>query len=109
VGFPTGRHGQDLATAYEQHRESDRILDGHRRTVTQFYSILTSRHELGVISPVLIYRHWTKKDLRILPEIVIPIERRLLQLIADPGDDTFTSLDPTLERLQRLYDEAPNV
>lgn len=76
-------------------------LHFHRRLVSQFYSFVAGLYELGIIPKRILYTHWGEADLRIIPQILLPIEKRL-------GDALGTSpgSGPTLRRLQKLYDDS---
>jgi hypothetical protein len=46
-----------------------------RRLVSRFYSVLASLHEKNLPEPGLIYSLWSADDLKIIPEMIIPLER----------------------------------
>ena len=77
-------------------------VDYHRRQVGQFYGLVTSIYNEGGHQQKWVYTYWRKRELQILPKIIIPLETALAQAI---GTDT-----PAIsnERLKRLHDDCPN-
>lgn len=86
----------------EKRLEAERAsLHFHRRLVSQFYSFVAGLYELGIIPKRILYTHWGEADLRIIPQILLPIEKRLGEALGtSPGSG------PTLRRLQKLYDDS---
>jgi hypothetical protein len=86
----------------EKRLEAERAsLHFHRRLVSQFYSFVAGLYELGIIPKRILYTHWGEADLRIIPQILLPIEERLGEALGtSPGSG------PTLRRLQKLYDDS---
>ncbi len=112
-------HPNEIGESFQSRREEDRIrlatlngndhlgylrttLDFHRRQVTQFYGFLTSVYDEGGIQRKWIYTHWSKSDLKIIPEVLVPMEKALGQAIGTPASPT------TLDRLLRLYNDCPS-
>ena len=85
----------------EQRIERERITLHHqRRFVEIFYSLLAGLYELQVITGKTLYTYWTKKDLEIIPLIILPIRRALSKRFGtDPSEED--------ARLKRLYDDCP--
>ena len=79
-------------------------LHHQRRLVGKFYSLLAGLYELQVIPAKTLYTYWSKGDLRILPLIILPIERALSKELKTASGEGH----PALERMQRLYDDCPN-
>ena len=113
------KHTNNLAEAYQAQLSMDRAqmdqlpaherlgylrttLDYQRRQVSQLYSFLTSVHDDGGFMRKLIYTHWSKSDLQIIPEVLIPMEVALGKAINNPASRT------TLDRLKYLYEDSPN-
>jgi hypothetical protein len=76
-------------------------IDYHRRQVSQFYALLTSIHDEGGHQRKWLYTYWRRRELRIIPEILIPLERALADAITAPAPTI------TIERLSRLYSDCP--
>jgi hypothetical protein len=111
-------HPNDLAGAFKAQRERDQqhlatlkgneqlaflrtTLDYHRRQVSQFYGFLTSVYDEGGSQRKWIYTHWGRSDLKIIPEVIVPMEKALGQTIGAPASSI------TLDRLLRLYNDSP--
>jgi hypothetical protein len=111
-------HPNDVAEAFNEQRERDlqhlallraderldymrTTIDFHRRHVSQFYAFLTSVHEDGGFQRKWIYTHWSRTDLRIIPEVIVPMEKALAQAIGSPASPI------TLDRLRKLYEDSP--
>lgn len=109
-----------LKDRYKQQREADQkaasslqgeeysnfiknTLDHHRRRVGQFYGLLKAIHDEGGEQRRWIYTYWSRRELEILPSIIIPLEEALGEMIGTPAS-TMSN-----ERLQRLYDDCPKI
>jgi hypothetical protein len=87
--------------AEEQLEATTASLHHRRRTVSLFYNLLAGLYELRVFPRKVIYRYWTRTDLGIIPEIVIPLEETIAgELRTSPG------LAALRKRLLRLYDDS---
>jgi superfamily I DNA and/or RNA helicase len=110
-------HKNDLSQAYEESRKSDtdRIdnlvptdrleyerttLHHQRRLVSQFYGILAGIHEQRIIPANILYSYWAESDLRIIPDILLPIEDSLAQALGGP------KTHPATDRMLRLYEDS---
>lgn len=58
-------------------RAEQATLHYQRRLVSHFYQHLASLHINGVLSRKILYTGWSERDLRIIPEVIVPIESRL--------------------------------
>jgi hypothetical protein len=76
-------------------------VDYSRRKVGQFYGMLTSIYDEGGSQRKWIYTYWRKRELQILPDILIPLEEALAQSIGTPASK-FAN-----DRLLRLYNDCP--
>jgi hypothetical protein len=109
---------QNLAARYHLQRENDMrtainlsgeeyasfmkyTLDHHRRRVGQFYGMLTAIYEEGGYQRNWVYTYWRKRELQILPKIIIPLEEALAQSIETPASKIVNA------RLSKLYDDCP--
>ena len=110
-------HAGDVAHAYKEQRLKDGLqlesldpaqrlafeqttIHYHRRQVSQFYALLAGLKEQGLPHRNIVYAHWTEADLRIIPEVLVPMEETLLAALGGP-------IPPTMLRLKRLYDDCP--
>jgi hypothetical protein len=95
-------HGKEkFVEKYEEIRNEERIwitnidkqkrieaeqstLHYQRRLVSQFYNQLATLYVNGVLPKDIVYRNWPEADLRIIPEILIPIENKLCEVLHQP-------------------------
>lgn len=96
------REQMERLPAHERVRHLQTTLDYQRRQVSQLYAFLTSVHDDGGHMRKVIYTHWTRSDLQIIPDVLVPMEVALGEVIGSPPSAT------TLYRLKRLYDDSPN-
>ena len=93
----------DLGKGSEQLEYLRGTIDFHRRHVSQFYGFLTSVYDEGGMQRKWIYTHWSRSDLQILPDVIVPMEQALGAVIGNPASPT------TLDRLLRLYNDSPHL
>ena len=77
-------------------------LHYRRRLVKEFYNLLAGLYDLGVMPKDVLYTYWVEAELRIIPEILLPLETAVAQHLrgeTEPG--------PWVRRMQRLYDDCP--
>jgi hypothetical protein len=115
-------HKENLGKAYNliRHREESEIaklepelrlprerttLHHQRRLVGKYYSLLAGLYELGVIPGETLYTYWNKKDLEIIPKIIIPMEEALAKDIKTIYEDKKHS---ALIRMEKLYKVCPD-
>jgi len=95
-------HGpKKFVEKYEERREKERkwiltidrqsrieamqsILHYQRRLVSHFYNQLATLYINEVLPKDIVYRNWSEADLRIIPEILIPIENKLREVLFKP-------------------------
>lgn len=77
-------------------------IDYSRRRVGQFYGMLTSIHDEGGNQRKWVYTYWRKRELQIIPSIIIPLEEALSESIDAPTSKLAN------ERLLRLYNDCPS-
>lgn len=77
-------------------------LHSHRRLVSQFYQVTARLYVNGIIPGKLVYSAWARADLEIIPQIIIPVENRLLHDLNDPPRPPLGRDHP----LWRLYDDS---
>ena len=86
----------------EQVEAMGATLHHRRRFVKEFYNSLAGLYEFKVLPGKLIYTYWNATELKIIPEILIPLETAVaheLRIEAELGD--------WFRRLQGLYDGRP--
>jgi hypothetical protein len=88
--------------AAEQVEEMRGTLHYRRRLVKEFYDLLAGLYELKVLPKDVVYTYWVESELRIIPEILIPLESAVAQNLRGEKE-----LGPWLQRLRRLYDDCP--
>jgi hypothetical protein len=114
------QHGDDFVQAYlarwrdddariaklppeEQLNALHVTLHYRRRLVKEFFHLLAGLYELGMLPTAVLYTYWNEAELKIIPEILIPLETavaREMRMEKELGD--------WHRRLQRLYDERPS-
>ena len=77
-------------------------VDFHRRQVSQFYGLMAAIHEEGGHQRKWLYTYWRRRELKIIPKILIPLEHALAQALGEPAPKI------SLDRLKRLYDDCPS-
>ena len=97
----------DIRTANELSGENysnfvKNTIDHHRRRVGQFYGLLTAIYDEGGHQRKWIYTYWRKRELQVLPNIIIPLEDALTELIKVPASRLSN------ERLMKLYEDCPS-
>jgi len=75
-------------------------LHFQRRYVSQFYAYLAGIYELKIVPRKLLHSYWSKADLRIIPDIIIPIEKSM-------SKDEEKQPHIVLRRMEKLYDKWP--
>ena len=73
-----------------------------RRVVSHFYAYLAHLVDLKILPQEVFYKSWSKKDLEIIPQVLVPLGRAVGKAL-EGGDPA------VLPALQRLYDNAPQV
>ncbi len=112
------RDKQNFAYRYvELHREyMDGTLQGedfddfkklhhHRRVLGRFYEVLAWTYDEDYINIETINKFWTKDTLKIIPDVILPIEKGLYNDIHKDRRDYPYFFD----LMQNLYDEASKV
>jgi hypothetical protein len=77
-------------------------IDYSRRKVGQFYGMLTSIYDEGGSQRKWIYTYWRKRELQIIPNIIIPLDEALSESIATPASKLSN------DRLLRLFHDCPS-
>jgi hypothetical protein len=73
-----------------------------RRVAKEFFNLLGGLYELGVLPPEVLYTYWNEAELKILPEVLIPLEVAVAKRLRFDEQEGGWH-----ERLQRLYDDRP--
>ncbi len=107
-------HGEKFVQAYLQRWQADdeRIaalpemeqlaaisatLHYRRRIVKEFFNLLAGLHDLGVFPKDILETYWSDKELKIIPEILIPLETAVSKNLRTEND-----FGGWFERLRRL-------
>jgi len=78
-------------------------LHCQRRLVSHFYQHLATLYVNRMLPRKYIYDNWHEADLRIIPDVIIPIENWLRKELHKPAEPELKQQDP----LWRLYNNAP--
>jgi hypothetical protein len=92
----------DLADAFAA-LPNDDPLHYHRRLVSQFYGLVAGLYSASLVPDTLLYSYWSRRDLEIIPQVILPIERVLRLKISGPDAERGQWED----KLKKLYDDAP--
>ena len=85
-----------------QRIEAERFtLHYFRRLVSQYYAMLAVLYTNNIFPKDILYSYWSEGDLRIIPNILIPIEKKLAEMFG-----TSVENDLALSRLNKLYDDS---
>src|SRR5262245_22333258 len=87
--------------AAEQVEAMRATLHYRRRMVKEFYNLLAGLYELNVLPKEVIYTYWNEAELRIIPEVLIPLETAVARDLRFEKE-----LGPWFQRLRRLYDDS---
>jgi len=85
--------------AAEQLEAMRATLHYRRRSVKDFFNLLAGLYELGVFPKEILYTYWSEAELKIIPEILIPLETAVAKELR-----TETELGGWFKRLQGLYE-----
>jgi hypothetical protein len=77
-------------------------LHYRRRIIKEFYNSLAGLYELKALPREVIYTYWSAAELKIIPEILIPLETAVARELRIE-----TELGGWFQRLQRLYADMP--
>jgi len=104
-------HNDKFLEVYEGQLQINNGIHFQRRLVSHFYGILAGLYETDSIPKEIIYSYWSRKDLQILPEIILPIENRLQIVLPTSRQTPSSAKDPVFivweEKLRKLYKDAP--
>jgi hypothetical protein len=81
----------------EQLAATTATLHYRRRVVKEFFNLLAGLHELGVFPKDVMDTYWSESELKIIPEILIPLETAVSKNLRTEHD-----LGGWYERLNRL-------
>jgi hypothetical protein len=112
------QHGDNFVKAYldRWHADEERLaglpaeqqiaamrgtLHYHRRIVKEFYNSLAGLYELHVLPKEMLSAYWSEAELKIIPEILIPLELAVARELRSERD-----VDRWLQRLRRLYEDG---
>ena len=60
----------------------------------------------GALSRKQIFTFWSQQDLKIIPDVIAPIERELAKALEKPTEAPVSSDTPSLRKMIRLYDDS---
>ena len=70
-----------------------------RRLVSEFYKNVAKLYDLGFVPPKILYTLWTETDLKIIPDVLLPIEYEL-------GKALGVGPPAASAELKKLYDDS---
>ena len=94
---------KELGETYIKRYEEDSDFHHKRRTVKGFFELLAGIHKEQVIDDDTLFNYWNKETLSIIPNIIIPIEKRLFKHLNPKSKEK-----PEIYKLMRkLYNDCP--
>ena len=118
-------HQENFIERYEEIRQEDEkrissleerrrveaeqtTLHYQRRLVSHFYQYVAALRANGVLPKGIVYKTWSEEDLRIIPNIIIPIEIKLREVIQTPQLEPVDkdNLPDGLSVLYKLYTDS---
>ncbi|MEM7246361.1 MAG: hypothetical protein AAF533_13510 [Acidobacteriota bacterium] len=73
-----------------------------RRLVSKFFVLLSGLREIGALPDDLLYAYFPEQDLRIIPDVLSPIDRALAERYGQDGE-----VPPDILRMERLHSDSP--
>ncbi len=107
-----GHNEDNLVSAYKRlywsvHSEGP-TLHYCRRYVSHFFQKAASLIAQDQLDPRVFYGSWNRSDLRIIPEVLIPVEARALPALWGETEFPKDSLPKRLRTLVELFTNAPD-
>ena len=98
---------QKMVSSLEKQKQIEAeqsTLHNQRRIVSHFYKQLAILYDNKVLPKDVVYKSWSEADLRIIPQVLVPIENQLRELLHTPP------LEPLDENhsLRVLYEDSKN-
>lgn len=90
---------------YAEDKNNENSLHYKRRRVSMFYQFMANLRASDIITDELIHMGWLKRDLEIIPKILIPIETKAIP-IAVKKPKFHEKLPPWLTNMILLYEKA---
>jgi hypothetical protein len=92
---------------YESEKTCRESLHNQRRMVSNFYQHVSTLISNGVIKNTVFYSIWTKDDLKIIQDILLPIERKALPCLTHRAEIPIENLPRGLKNMLEFYEKAP--
>jgi hypothetical protein len=96
-------------SVYRNERDNLNGLHYQRRKVSIFYQHISTLITNGIIGNTIFYSLWTKDDLKIIPDILIPIETKAIPLSVGKIEISPWNMPRAFTSMLDLYKNAPNV
>lgn len=93
-------HDIPLKPTKEQLSAIQASIHYKRRLVASFYNTVAGMHELKIIPSNVLFTYWSRDDLKIIPEIIIPLSKAISRELqqAEETDNT--------RRLTKLFEDC---
>lgn len=78
---------QKMVSSLEKQKQIEAeqsTLHNQRRIVSHFYQQLANLYVNKVLTKDVVYRSWSEADLRIIPQVIVPIENNLRKVLHKP-------------------------
>ena len=103
---------ETLLTKRDKNKEDEftKKITGARRQLSHFCQRMAALHEGHVLPDKLLFRLWSTKDLRIIHEVIMPLEKVHIKLIKNRQKTTKVETElednKTFELLTKLYEHS---
>jgi hypothetical protein len=108
-----GKDASKLIESYEKKYDSEKhcreSLHHQRRIVSNFYQHVSALISNGIIENTVFYSLWTKENLKIIPEILLPIERIAIPHVTHKPEMSIENLPVSMKNMLEFFDKkAPD-
>jgi hypothetical protein len=94
--------------AYTDEKDKKESIHFQRRRISGFYQQIAALSDKDARYRKIVYAMWNKKDLEIIPKILIPIETKAIPIaLGNRPAMNYTEIKESFKRMLRLYEDAP--
>ena len=84
----------------EAKNDQTKIINDSRRSVSHFYQLMAAMYHRRVVDSKLLFKFWQERDLKIIRDVIIPLEKALFEYLEDESNNK------TFELLNALYEAS---
>ena len=89
--------------------DKNKIWDGYRRKVSTFYQYMGNLYALGWIPGAVIYSTFSEHDLRIIKNIIIPLDTKALPRLRGEDDVKPEAYHQSFKNMLKLYEDSKKI